>query len=115
MVEVKSAVKNCKQCLWHDGESVRAPLVPIEAMGPMDLLHLDFTKIEVSGDCKKELKKKPEIVNVLAVTDHFTHHTMAFVMEDTTAQNHGLCVVPSLFVHLWHSTVPYDRRLGLHQ
>ena len=76
-LEVKSAVKNCKQCLHHDGDSVRAPLVPIEATGPMDLLHLDFTKIEVSGDCKKELKKKPEVVNVLVVTDHFTRHTMA--------------------------------------
>ena len=33
MLEVKSAMKNCKQCLCHDGDSVRAPLVPIEAMG----------------------------------------------------------------------------------
>ena len=71
-LEVKSAVKNCKQCLHHDGDSVRAPLVPIEATGPMDLLHLDFTKIEVSGDCQKELKKKPKVVNVPVVTDHFT-------------------------------------------
>ena len=84
-LEVKSAVKNCKQCLRHDGNSIRAPLVPIEAMGPMDLLHLDFTKIEVSGDPKKELKRKPEIVNVLVVTDHFTWHTMAFMTEDMTA------------------------------
>ena len=59
-------------------------MVPIEAMGPMDLLHLDFTKIEISGDSKKELKKKPEIVNVLVITDHFTWHMMAFVTEDTT-------------------------------
>ena len=64
---------------------VRAPLVPIEATGPMDLLHLDFTKIKVSGNCEKELKKKSEVVNVLMVTDHFTQHTMAFVTEDTTA------------------------------
>ena len=71
-LEVKSAMKNCKQCLHHDSDSVRAPLVPIEAMGPMDLLHLDFTKIEVSGDHEKQLKKKPEVVNVLVVTDHFT-------------------------------------------
>ena len=84
-LEVKSAVKNCKQCLPHDVDSVRAPLVPIEAMDPIDLLHLDFTKIEVSGDHKKELKKKPEVVNVLMVTDHFTRHTMAFMTEDTTA------------------------------
>ena len=81
-LEVKSAVKNCKQCLHHDGDNVRAPLVPIEATGPMDLLHLDFTKIEVSGNCEKELKRKPEIVNMLVVTDHFMTH-MAFVTEDT--------------------------------
>ena len=61
-------------------------MVPIEATGPMDLLHLDFTKIKVSGDHEKELKKKPEIVNMLVITDHFTRHTMAFVTEDTTAQ-----------------------------
>ena len=64
--------------------SVRASLVPIEAMGPMDLLHLDFTKIEVGGDHEKELKRNPEIVNVPVVTDHFTWHTMAFMTEDTT-------------------------------
>ena len=84
-LEVKATVKNCKQCLCHDGDSIRAPLVPVEATGPMDLLHLDFTKIEVSGDHKKELKRKPEIVNVLVVTDHFTQHTMAFMTEDMTA------------------------------
>ena len=84
-LKVKATVKNCKQCLHHDGDSVRALLVHIEATGPMDLLNLDFTKIEVSSDCKKELKRKSEIVNVLVVTDHFTQHTMAFVTEDTTA------------------------------
>ena len=67
MVEAKSAVKNCKQCLRHERENTRAPLVPIEAMGPMDLLHLDFTKIKISGDHEKELKK-PKIVNVLMIT-----------------------------------------------
>ena len=97
MVEAKSAVKNCKQCLRHDRESARAPLVQIEATGPMDLLHLDFTKIEISGDHKEELKE-PKIVNVLMITDHFTHHTMAFMMEDTTAQT----VVHILYHHYFY-------------
>ena len=57
-LEVKSAVKNCRQCLCHDGESIRALLIPIEATGPMDLLHLDFTKIKVSGDHQEGVKKK---------------------------------------------------------
>ena len=86
MMEAKSVMKNCKQFIRHEGESGRAPLAPIEAIDPMDLLHLDFTKIEISSDCKKELKKKPEIVNVLMITDHFTWHTMAFVTENTNAQ-----------------------------
>ena len=107
-LEVKSAVKNCKQCLRHDGDSVRAPLVPIEATGPMDLLHLDFTKIEVSGDRKKELKKKPEVVNVLVVTDHFTQHTMAFMTEDYNCSNCGPHPVPPLLLHLWYSAASYD-------
>ena len=93
---VKAAVKNCKQCLHHDGDSIRAPLVPIEATGPMDLLHLDFTKIEVSSDHEKELKRKPEIVNVFVVTDHFTRYTMAFMREDMTAHTMA-CVLYHYF------------------
>ena len=34
-LEVKATVKNCKQCLHHDGDSVRAWLVPIEGYGPL--------------------------------------------------------------------------------
>ena len=98
MMDAKSAIKKCEQCLRHDRESSRAPLVPIEAMGPMDLLHLDFTKIDISSDSKKELKKKPEIVNVLVIMDHFTWHTMASVTKYTTAQDHGACAVPSLLL-----------------
>ena len=98
MMEAKSAMKNCKQCIRHEGESGRALLVPIEAIGPMDLLHLGFTKIEISGDHKKKLKRKPEIVNVLMIMDHFTRHTMAFVTEDTTAQT----VTHVLYHHYFH-------------
>ena len=98
MVEVKSAVKQCEECIKHEGESGQAPLVPIVASGLMDLLHLDFTKIEVSGDSEKELKKKPKIVNMLVITDHFTHHTMAFMMEDTTS----LTVARVLYHHYFY-------------
>ena len=72
MMDTRPTVKKCDQCLRHDRESSRAPLVPIEATGPMDLLHLDFMKIEVSRNHEKELKKKPELVNVLVIMDHFT-------------------------------------------
>ena len=74
----------------------------------MDLLHLDFTKIEVSGDRKKELKKKPEVVNVLVVTDHFTRHR-GLRNRGYDHSYRGPCPVPPLLLHLWHSAVSYDR------
>ena len=64
---VKIAVKQCEQCIKHEDDGGKAALVPIIASGPMDLLHLNFTKIEMSGNNEKELKKKPEIVNVLMI------------------------------------------------
>ena len=107
MMDTKSAVEKCKQCLRHNRESGRAPLVPIEATDPMDLLHLDFTKNEVSSDSEKELKKKLEIMNLLVFTDHFTWHTMAFITGDNCL-NCSKCAVPSLLLYFWYSIVPYD-------
>ena len=109
-MEAKSTMKNCEQCIRHEGEGGRAPLVPIEATGPMDLLHLDFTKIGISSDCEKELKKKPEIVNMLMITDHFTQHTMAFITEDTTAQTMAHMLYHHYFYIIWYSTAPHDRQ-----
>ena len=98
-LEVKSAVKNCKQCLHHDGDSIRAPLVPIEAMGPMDLLHLDFTKIEVSGNDRYRVPKFPHSsatfniisgsVSWLLPKSYKEHWATAHVLRSTA--NHAKC------------------------
>ena len=99
-LEVKATVKNCRQCLHHDGESIRAPLVPIEAMGPMDLLHLDFTKIEVSGDHEKELKKKTQNSERACGYRplYLSHHGLRDRRYDCSYC--GLHIVPSLLLHL---------------
>ena len=81
----------------------------LKLQAPMDLLHLDFTKIEVSGDREKELKKKPEVVNVLVVTDHFTRHTMAFMTEDTTAHTMARVLYHHYFYIFGTPLRPYDR------
>ena len=81
----------------------------------MDLLHLDFTKIEISSDCKKELKKKPEIVNVLVIMDHFTWHIMAFITEGHNCSKpwHMCCaIIISIYLVLhcaWPSPVRWSR------
>ena len=80
--EGQNAVKNCLRCIRHEGQEERAKMLSILATGPLDILHLDFTKIEVSGDA--DLKKQPKTVNVLVMTDHFMRHTMAFVTKEQT-------------------------------
>ena len=58
-------------------------LHPIIATAPLDLVHIDFTSIKVSGD--DNLHTTPTVVPVLVITDHFTRHSMAFVTKDQKA------------------------------
>ena len=67
----------------HQTTHQKEPLHPIIAMAPLDLVHIDFTSIKVSGD--DNLHTTPTIVPVLVITDHFTRHSMAFVMKDQKA------------------------------
>ena len=61
----------------------KKPLHPIIASAPLDLVHTDFTSIEVSGD--DSLHTTPTVVPVLVITDHFTRHSMAFITKDQKA------------------------------
>ena len=54
---------------------MKAPLFPIQAYVPLELVHVDFTSIETS----MELNQPPSIKNVLVFTDHFTRYMMAFI------------------------------------
>ena len=78
--EVRNAVKNCQKYIKHEFNSSKEPLHPIIVTAPLDLVHIDFTSIEVSGD--DNLHTTPAIVPVLVITDHFTRHSMAFVTKD---------------------------------
>ena len=57
---------------------MKAPLCPIQAYVPLELVYVDFTSIETT----MELNKPPSIKNVLVITDHFTRYSMAFVTKD---------------------------------
>ena len=47
----------------------------------MDLVHIDFLKMEIPAD----LRKKPKTKNVLVVVDHFTRFIQVYVTKDQTA------------------------------
>ena len=45
------------------------------ATAPLDLLHIDFTSIEMTMD----LNKPPKVANVLVFQDHFMRHILVYV------------------------------------
>ena len=60
----------------------KAPLCPIVATAPLDLLHADFTSIETM----MELDKSSWVANVLVFQDHFTKHVLAYVTPNQTVK-----------------------------
>ena len=72
---MRQVIKACRHCLQYEGSTPKAPLCPILATAPLDLLHVDFTSIETS----MELDKSPQVANVLVFQDHFTKHVLAYV------------------------------------
>ena len=70
-------VNECQNCLKRKAIPDVAPLQPIIANQPMELVHMDFLSIEPS---------KGNIENVLVITDHFTRYAQAYDSKTQTAQ-----------------------------
>ena len=75
-------VKGCQHCQIFEGAVVKALLCPIKAFAPLELVHVDFTSIEMT----MELNQLPSVKNVLVITDHFTRYSMVFVTKDQKAK-----------------------------
>ena len=80
--QMRQVIKTCRHCLQYEGSTPRAPLFPIVATAPLDLLHVDFTSIETT----MELDKSPRVANVLVFQDDFTKYVLAYVTPDQTAK-----------------------------
>ena len=80
--QMRQVIKACKHYLQYEGGTPKAPLCPIVATAPLDLLHVDFTSIETM----MELNKLPRVTNVLVFQDHFTKHILAYVTPDQTSK-----------------------------
>ena len=46
--QMQQAIRTCTHCLQHEGSLPKAPLLPIMATAPLDLLHVDFSSIETT-------------------------------------------------------------------
>ena len=80
--DCKAMIRGCQHCHAFEGAIPKAPLCPIRAYAPLELMHMDFTSIKMD----MELNKPPGVKNVLVITDHFMRYAMAFVTKDQTAK-----------------------------
>ena len=74
--DVASYLNSCPRCLRRKFQADQAPLLNIEVNQPLELVHLDYLKIELS---------KGNVKNVLIVTDNFTRYAQAFPSKSQTA------------------------------
>ena len=75
-VDVVSYINSCPRGLCRKSQPDKAPLLNIEASQPLELIHLDYLKIEPS---------EGNIENALVITDHFTMYAQAFPSKTQTA------------------------------
>ena len=80
--QMRQSIRACTCCLQYEGGIPKAPLCPIVATAPLDLLHVDYTSIETM----LEPSQSPRVTNVLVFQDHFMKHVLAYVTPDQTVK-----------------------------
>ena len=80
--QMQQSIRTCTCCLQHEGSLPKAPLHPIVAIAPLNLLHVDFTSIEIT----LEPNQSARVANVLVFQDHFMKHVLVYVTPNQTAK-----------------------------
>ena len=88
---VSDFIARCGRCVRRkDWNPQRAPLVNTETCQPMELVCMDFLKLEQS---------KGGIENILVVTDHFTKYAQAYPTRNQSAKTTAKTLFDNFFVH----------------
>ena len=85
--DVEKYVASCARCLRFKAKTDRAPLQTIEATSPLELVHLDFLKVEDNHD---------NYHPVLVITDHFSGFAAAVKSSSESAHQ-----TAKLFLDNW--------------
>lgn len=90
--DICSMISSCDRCVFSNKPSLpqAAPLHPITTTQPMELVCVDFVKLD---------KCKGNIENVLVITDHFTRYAQAFPTNNQTATTTAKVLYEKFFVH----------------
>ena len=66
--QMMMTLQNSEKCKVYEKKDPKAPLCTIAATEPMNLIHIDLVRMEVTV----ETKKKPVVQKILVVTNHFS-------------------------------------------
>ena len=72
------AVANCGRCIQYEVKCQLPLMQPIICTEPMELVHIDYVRMEVTV----AVNEKPMVKNILVVMDHSTGYVQAFVMKN---------------------------------
>ena len=98
-MQMQRAISGCERCIQHEGVHAKTLLQPILVTSPLELLHVDFTSIEMA----MELDQPPHVVNVLVLCDEFTRHIMEYVTPDQTTKTVAKFLWQGNILNLWSS------------
>ena len=70
-------MSRCGKCTLYEGKDKKPYLKTIVSTKPMDLVHIDFVKMELEVDPTKRVK---EIRTILVIVDHFTRYVQAHIV-----------------------------------
>ena len=74
---VEDHIKGCERCTRAKAAGERSPLEPIYVTYPLELVHIDYLKLD---PCKGNIE------DVLVITDHFTRYAQAYWCKNQNAQ-----------------------------
>ena len=83
-------IGSCDRCIKFKAKQAKAPMKPLKASYPMELVHMDFLCIE---PCKGKIE------NVLVITDHFTRYSQAYPTKNQTAKTTAKVLLDHFVVH----------------
>ena len=82
MAQAEKMVHGCRCCDKFSGSIQKAQLNPVRTTQPWELVHIDFTTIEIDMDPKT---KSPRTKTILVLTDHFTQFAQAYIVPNQKA------------------------------
>ena len=93
--QMMMTLQNCEKCKVYEKRDPKVPLCTIATTEPMDLVHVDLVRMEVTV----ETKKKPVVQKILVVTDHFSRFVQAYKVKDKRAITITKCLYDNYFRH----------------